>query len=470
MRLRSVLALIAASVLATACASEVEPGVGHVSLATASTFASLDVNAVCQLTTGCCAAAGYGSDMATCRTLIASVKGLSNELDGVSAGVVTGPNVTYNDAAATQCLTGIQGLGCSNMAAAGYKSTLQSCFAVYQGKLAAGAACTASIECAPGNFCDAGSRRCAALRAVGAACTASDQCSYRGAGATCADGQCVPPLPDGSLCSAGLECASGLCDGTCVRTAATPFGAATCAELSGGAPVVDAGPPPSRNCAINKDANGFFKLTTPSGLDYWVRVPASYSTANPQPTRAVIGTHGCGDNAYNFATWAMAPWDVRATQDYIAISVGAGRDGQCWDTAADEAKVLAVLDDARSCLYLHQKQTTMAGYSSGGGLAYRTALHNAGRFAGVLIENSSLSTFGAGTDAALAAAAWKLNVAISARTEDGDYPIATVRADRAKLVAAGFPVQYRELAGGHSGTGDDWSLYLLPKMRPWNAP
>jgi opacity protein-like surface antigen len=71
---------------------------------------------------------------------------------------------------------------------------------------------------------------------------------------------------------------------------------------------------------------------------------------------------------------------------------------------------------------------------------------------------------------ALAAAAWKLNVAISARTEDGDYPIATVRADRAKLVAAGFPVQYRELAGGHSGTGDDCSLYLLPKMRPWNAP
>jgi predicted esterase len=200
-----------------------------------------------------------------------------------------------------------------------------------------------------------------------------------------------------------------------------------------------------------------------------VRLPAGYNGANAYPM--VIGAHGCGDTAKNFATWAMAPAASRATQSYIAVSVGAGRDGQCWTAAQDEAKVLAVLDDVRSCFYAHQKKITMAGYSSGGILAYTTAMRNAKRFAGLLIENSSLqSAFGSGTDAALAAAAWKLNVAITARTGDTSFAIANIRTDRTKLQNARFPVQYRELAGGHDGSSDDWSGYLLPKIGAFVAP
>jgi predicted esterase len=235
-------------------------------------------------------------------------------------------------------------------------------------------------------------------------------------------------------------------------------------------PVGGPGPRPTRNCAYSKDADGFFRMVTQTGgVEYWVRLPPTYVATTAYPL--VLGTHGCGDNAKNFATWAMAPYAIRATQAHIAVSVGAGRDGQCWNTAADEPKVLAVLDDVRTCFYVHQKKVTMAGYSSGGLMAYFTAMRNARRFAGLLIENSSLqSTFGSNSDATLAAAGWKLNVAITARTSDNQFAIATIRSDRTKLQNAGFPVQFRELAGGHDGNSDDWTGFLLPKITGYTAP
>lgn len=254
-------------------------------------------------------------------------------------------------------------------------------------------------------------------------------------------------------------------------------------DPDGGAPPADGGTPdastppvggpgakPTRSCAYTKDADGFFRLVTQTGgVEYWVRLPPTYVATTAYPM--VLGTHGCGDNAKNFATWALAPYDIRATQKHIAVSVGAGRDGQCWNTAADEPKVLAVLADVRTCFYVHQKKVTMAGYSSGGLMAYFTAMRNARKFAGLLIENSSLqSTFGTTSDAALAAAGWKLNVAITARTSDSQFAIATIRADRTKLQNAGFPVQFRELAGGHDGNSDDWTGFLLPKITGYNAP
>jgi hypothetical protein len=93
-------------------------------------------------------------------------------------------------------------------------------------------------------------------------------------------------------------------------------------------------------------------------------------------------------------------------------------------------------------------------------------------FAGVLIENAGLSFAvggAANVDAALDAARWNLNVAHSARIDDASYPIAGVRLDRDKLLAHAFPLQYRELAGPHDGTGDDWS-YLIPLMADWASP
>jgi len=287
-----------------------------------------------------------------------------------------------------------------------------------------------------------------------------------GSGTTPGGGTTVPPGPaadGGAAVDASVDPPA--------PDAGTPaVDSGTRTDASTPPPVGGPGPRPTRNCAYSKDADGFFRMVTQTGgVEYWVRLPPTYVATTAYPL--VLGTHGCGDNAKNFATWAMAPYAIRATQGHIAVSVGAGRDGQCWNTAADEPKVLAVLDDVRTCFYVHQKKVTMAGYSSGGLMAYFTAMRNARRFAGLLIENSSLqSTFGSNSDATLAAAGWKLNVAITARTSDNQFAIATIRADRTKLQNAGFPVQFRELAGGHDGNSDDWTGFLLPKITGYTAP
>ena len=229
------------------------------------------------------------------------------------------------------------------------------------------------------------------------------------------------------------------------------------------------GPGPSENCVFTPDANGFFVLN--SGVtDYVVRLPVGYDVANPTPRRLLVAIHGCGDTALNFAGWAAAPWPLRPTLDYSAISIG-GRDGQCW-SLSDAAWVEAAIADVRACFWVHQKEIVLAGFSSGGGLAYKMAMDDAAAYAGVLIENSSLSSVvGSGNvDAVLDAAAWKLHIGHTARLGDVNYPIAGVRADWTKMLNHAFPLQSRELAGQHGDTGTDWEGFLIPMMANWAAP
>ena len=234
--------------------------------------------------------------------------------------------------------------------------------------------------------------------------------------------------------------------------------------------IEDPGPGPTQQCTVTKDANGFFQLTSPLS-DYSVHLPAAYDVEHPQPTRLLVGLHGCGDTAANFATWAVVPFSLRATHDYIGISVG-GRDGQCWNIAQDGAVVAAAIAHVRSCFYVHQKQIVIGGYDSGGMLAYDVGLRNAASYAGILVENSGLSQAvgSANVDAVLQAAAWHINVAHTARLGDTLFPIAGVRADRDKMLSAGIGLEYRELAGDHDGTSDDWADFLLPEMASWSAP
>lgn len=269
------------------------------------------------------------------------------------------------------------------------------------------------------------------------------------------DTECVPPGSSGDAGDGASPSDGGVTPGE---------------QDAGRIRTVGPGAPPSRTCTVQADGAGFFELKTQArDLAYWVRLPKNYDAATPYPT--VIGAHGCGDNAKNFATWAMAPWEQRDSQAHIAVSVGAGRDGTCWNSGEDESKVIEVLEDLRSCFYVHQKKVTLGGYSSGGMLAYYTAMRNTHLFAGLLIENSSIqSVYGDATDAAIAAADWKIDVVITARQSDGSFPIERVRTDRDKLLAAGFPVQFRELPGGHDGNGADWNEYLLPKIVDFEAP
>lgn len=227
----------------------------------------------------------------------------------------------------------------------------------------------------------------------------------------------------------------------------------------------DPGPPPPGCGAITKDAQGFFRRNS-GRSEYVGYVPSSYTGA---PTRLFVGLHGCGDNAYNFATWGVAPFDTRATQDWIGISVeDADGGGHCWSQTDDDV-VLAAIDDISKCFYVHKHEVVLGGFSSGGELAYGLGMRHASRFAGLLIECSTASAAG-DLPTLLAGATWKLPIAHAAHTGDTTFPLATVRADWATITAAGFPLQKRETAGGHDGTAADWSGWLHPKMKTWRSP
>jgi predicted esterase len=230
----------------------------------------------------------------------------------------------------------------------------------------------------------------------------------------------------------------------------------------------DPGAAPAGVCSVDKNADGFFTRTS-SASAYVAYVPPTYSA--DRPMRVVVGLHGCSDDAMNFATWAVNPWSGRATQDYIGISVG-GESGnnRCWKMGVDDAKVLAAVEDLAKCFWLDRARVVVAGYSSGGQLAYRVGMMNASSFAGILVSNSALYAAGGTTSDLLAGAARKIPVAHRARTGDSVFPIAKVQADWQATREAGFPITTSELAGGHDGKGEDWSGWLLPLAKGWVLP
>jgi predicted esterase len=267
-------------------------------------------------------------------------------------------------------------------------------------------------------------------------------------------------------------------DGTTGSTPGTPSGTPTPGTGAASPPATStppatapidpnagAGPKPTATCSISKNSAGFFTRTS-SASSYVAYVPASYNGAAPM--RLIVGLHGCGDDAMNFATWGVSPYDTRGTQDHIAISIG-GADGRCWN-ASDDAKVLAAVDDISSCFWVHQKKIVIAGFSSGGELAYRVGLSQASRFAGILIEDSGLYAANGNPDGLLASAPWKVNIAHLTHTSDPVFPLAQVKADWVKTKAAGFPLATSETPGAHDGTSIDWAGWLIPQSESWLAP
>jgi len=186
--------------------------------------------------------------------------------------------------------------------------------------------------------------------------------------------------------------------------------------------------------------------------------------------RLIVGLHGCGDNAANFASWAINPYSTRATQQYIGIAIdGATGGSSCWNQGADDPKVLAAIDDISQCFWVDQKKITIAGYSSGGIMAYRLGLSNASFYAGILIENSDVTQSGEASTL-IAGASRKIPIAHVAHQDDTDFPLAEVQSDWTKLQAAGFPLTTKVVAGDHNGTTTDWSDTLIPAAAGWAAP
>jgi predicted esterase len=241
-------------------------------------------------------------------------------------------------------------------------------------------------------------------------------------------------------------------------------GGASSSSGSSGSGGDEPGPPPTASCNI---AKGKYVTRTSGGAKYVVYVPKSYDGS---PARLLIGLHGCGDTALNYADWGLAPYETRATQTHIGLSLdGASGNSSCWNVGNDKAKVLAALDDISRCLYIHQKKIVVSGFSSGGILAYTVGLENAARFAGILILNSGLYATGK-ADALLANASRKLPIAHRAHKSDTVFPLSKLQPDWVKIRAAGFALDTASVAGDHDGTSGDWAFGLIPKMADWRAP
>ncbi|HWI73869.1 MAG TPA: CARDB domain-containing protein [Baekduia sp.] len=202
--------------------------------------------------------------------------------------------------------------------------------------------------------------------------------------------------------------------------------------------------------------------------EYWVNVPSSYDAT---PTTLLLWLHGCGGKSE-----IDAPIVSKAgSRHYISV-LPSGREGDCWDDA-DTTKALAALADVQQHFNIDPRHVVIAGFSSGGDLAYRTAFANAGLFAGVLGVNCQ--PFADEGASSIAAASWKFHVVQLAHTEDEAYNIADVRRKTDALAAAGFPVQRVERPGHHwdgdvngvGGTINDYLTYLLPHLDDgWRAP
>lgn len=230
----------------------------HVVTPDASTIlshAEREIEALCQLTKGCCAAAGQAVfDLAKCRTAYAGY-GFQGDLQTVTNDVLRAGNVTVDTARGAQCYSAISNLTCKNITSAAYAGARGHCFETLRGTLAANANCRATLECQAGLRCepfadggtfpsdggaDAGDAsvapivgRCAPVKAVGAACGADEECSYRANGNACdtATSQCVGPLANGTDCRASGQCTSQICTGTCVPTVTDFITAAECADF-----------------------------------------------------------------------------------------------------------------------------------------------------------------------------------------------------------------------------------------------
>jgi predicted esterase len=215
-----------------------------------------------------------------------------------------------------------------------------------------------------------------------------------------------------------------------------------------------------------------FRHVGECGDEYVGFVPASYNPSTPMPL--LIWAHGCGGeaegDAYNVGSYTEEPG-----RGWLALSLG-GRDGGCWNPLAEsEGLVMAALADFEAHFNVDPHRVFLAGYSSGGDLAYRTGFRHSSTFAGLIIENSAPFEQTESTPAeSLGAATTKLHIVHLAHLQDMTYPIENVRREVAEVKAAGFPIELIEKPGTHSDAKTDKDLQelLVPYIeeKGWTSP
>ena len=220
------------------------------------------------------------------------------------------------------------------------------------------------------------------------------------------------------------------------------------------------------------NAAGFFT----SG--YWAVVPSSYDSTNQTPETLVVWMHGCNGSAESDAYSLTSQFN--GDRPYILISLnGPESEGSvggpaCWDAGdqTDVGQVLADITNAETHFNIDRRRVIVAGYSSGGDLAWLTMFTHAATFAGILADNTNPvrdNAFGGnGILTAMAGAAWKFNgIQLSHASDDvyhvdacsGNCPMGDpsgttdpdvgVRPQITALASAGFQVTLTIKPGNH---------------------
>lgn len=188
-----------------------------------------------------------GTDEASCERL--SRDALGNRMDAIARAEHRGRLVYHGDKLAS-CLANIRAASCDDLRRTNHLSGFDCGVQYLEPKVAVGAACDLDEEC------------------IGGSCAVPEGASegicvvFGGAGESCADGakcasgfacdvnthQCHAVAPDGAICSANAECASGSCnkgaagDSTCGPPPPTMcFYSSGCAAAGAGAPSPFAG-------------------------------------------------------------------------------------------------------------------------------------------------------------------------------------------------------------------------------------
>ncbi len=213
-------------------------------------------NALCTRVDSCCKVGnpGYAVTASKCHAIYDRL-GFEATARDIQSAIPA--NVRVDAVTKGACIQKIldDALNC-DVTSAEVKAAITDCIGAVTGRLATGASCSSSLECAGAAVCEhsvAGAGACHALHAVGQSCEildksasdvalrdnlAQDLCSKRGGGQTglhCnaydpvlgaylpeASWTCQPALPNGSPCNTDTYCSSFVCDPaslTCVANA-----------------------------------------------------------------------------------------------------------------------------------------------------------------------------------------------------------------------------------------------------------
>ncbi len=200
--------------------------------------------------------------------------------------------VVYDSAAFAACADALKD-GC------GFLGTglPDACSTVFEGQVAAGAACAQSLECAPNHWCESGAEcegTCKAKVGAGQPCTEEEACE---AGLLCEADVCIAAPTEGDACDTeGVSCALGTAcvaaaggtTGTCRAYAdffTVPMGGAC--NLADGALCKDGvcvlQPDFTGKCEAMSTPGGACKGAFPSQCPAWHWCAADTSTCQPLP-------------------------------------------------------------------------------------------------------------------------------------------------------------------------------------------